>query len=257
MLKMAQEQTDIVDRYYEAMLATKRWPSRGSIERYIAFLFGGVSFANKTVLDIGGGVGHFSFYAAVRGARHVVCLEPETEGSNAKMRDMFNRIVATLNVSNVERLPITIQEFEAVPGAFDIVLLHNSVNHLDEEACINLRQDKRAADVYRGLFHKLATLMSDNGTLIIADRTPNNLFPRLGLKHPLSRSVEWHKHQPPEEWARLLKEAGFTDEKVRWSAFNSFGPLGWRLLANRTGAFFFKGHFGLQMRKQPMNETIR
>jgi 2-polyprenyl-3-methyl-5-hydroxy-6-metoxy-1,4-benzoquinol methylase len=46
-------------------------------------LFRDIDFDGKRVLDIGGGDGVYSFYAAAMGAAEVVCLEPEAAGSTA------------------------------------------------------------------------------------------------------------------------------------------------------------------------------
>src|SRR5438105_1775838 len=55
-------------------------------------LFCGVEFEGRRVLDIGGGEGVYSFYAAASGASEVVCLEPEAAGSIGGETDMFSRI---------------------------------------------------------------------------------------------------------------------------------------------------------------------
>ena len=45
-------------------------------------IFNGIILKNKNILDVGGGSGYVSFYCKIKGGRHVVCLEPEDEGSN-------------------------------------------------------------------------------------------------------------------------------------------------------------------------------
>jgi predicted RNA methylase len=48
-------------------------------------IFKDINFNEKAVLDIGGGIGIFSFYASLKGASKIVCLEPEARGSASGM----------------------------------------------------------------------------------------------------------------------------------------------------------------------------
>lgn len=246
---MLGKQQTTIQKYYEAVAKRGLWEDRASLERYLAFLFRDISFEGKSILDIGGGTGLFSFYAAARGAERVVCLEPQSDGGHSDMNDKFNSIATELALQNVRLIPKTFQQFETAPGSFDIILLHNSVNHLDEWACIHLKNDKVAVDHYMDLFSKLAAQISDGGTIILSDCTRYNFFPLLGLKHPINKTIEWHKHQSPETWAGLLTRVGFVQQSISWSSFNRMGKLGWLLFANRIGAFFLKGHFCLHMSK--------
>ena len=48
-------------------------------------------------MDIGAGNGLFSFYAACMGAKDVLCLEPEAEGSRADVRTHFRKVLSHLS----------------------------------------------------------------------------------------------------------------------------------------------------------------
>ena len=143
----------------------------------------------------------------------------------------------------------TLQSFENSAGGFDLILLHNSVNHLDEEACIRLRQDPAARATYAALFRKLAQLMSPGAHLLITDGTPQNLWPMLHLRNPFAPTIEWHKHQPPEMWRDLAVQAGLRHCCLRWTSPSSFGKMGRLLLGHRLGAFLTLGAFRLHLRK--------
>lgn len=130
---------------------------------------------------------------------------------------------------------------------FDIVLLHNSVNHLDEPACMRLLDDESARATYRELFRRIAALTNKGGKLIVSDCTRNNLFPALGLTNPFSRTIEWEKHQAPEVWAGLLEQCGFGNRSIGWRSPNGLGALGGALFGNRLAAYFWKGEFILEM----------
>jgi SAM-dependent methyltransferase len=234
---------------FHAAVAAGMWTTVPRLARYAAFLFADVPLGQRRVLDIGGGSGVFSLAAAAAGAERVVCLEPEAAGSTAGGRRRFERVRDDLGLHNAAMLPQTLQDFTEEPASFDVILLHNSVNHLDEWACIHLRRSPAAMERYRTLFAKLSRLAADRADLVIADVSPANLFPRLGLKNPFVPSIEWHKHQSPRTWARLLQTCGFSGKRVRWSSFNTLGRWGRLLFGNRVAAFFLMSHFVLNMRK--------
>jgi hypothetical protein len=225
------------------------WSSTRACRFYIRHLFDGVTLAGKAVLDIGGGKGQYSLYAACAGAVRAVCLEPESAGSSAGMQDAFRTIAAKLDAERASMLPITFQHYQPGPDKYDVILLHNSINHLDEEACIGLHQDARARDTYAAMFRRMHGMMNDSGWLIMADCTRHNFFNCLGLKSPLMPTIEWHKHQPPQLWARLLEETGFGEPRVTWTSINRMGELGRLFLGNRYAAFFLLSHFRLAVRK--------
>jgi len=239
-----------MDDVFDVLIAEKLYSSRKRLAFYLDALFDGVDLDAAAVLDIGGGSGVFSFSAAARGASKVVCVEPESEGSTGGPHRQFQRVAARLGWGGRVTLePKTFQEFDPGPGRFDVVLLHDSINHLDEPASIGLLDSEANREIYRVLFRKIATLMSPGGTLIACDCSRKNFFPMVGLKNPLMPMIEWHTHQEPQTWASLLADAGFRDPAIRWSSFNRLYALGKALTANRAVAFFLQSHFRLVMRR--------
>jgi len=65
---------------------------------------------------------------------------------------------------------------------FDIVILHNSINHLNEDACIKLKEDKAAKEEYKKYFRKLFQMTNSNARLIICDCSNKNFFNFIVLK---------------------------------------------------------------------------
>jgi SAM-dependent methyltransferase len=240
-----------VETYLEAAVQEGLWSSETALDRYLRWLFRDVPLSGQRVLDIGGGTGLLSFYAAARGAKQVVCLEPDADGASVGIRRRFARLGRALGLERVRLTSATFQAYESPRDSFDVVLLHNSINHLDEEATARLGNHPPSRAVYAVLFRKLATLLAPGGPLLVADCARTNLFPLLGLPHPISRTIEWHKHQDPALWAALLAEAGFREPIIGWSSYNRLGRFGWALLANRVGAFLGPGHFRLLMRLRP------
>jgi hypothetical protein len=61
--------------------------------------------------------------------------------------------------------------------------------------------------------------------------------------------IEWHKHQAPEVWASLVKQAGFYIPKIRWSSFNMLYSIGKFLTANRFSEYLLHSHFCIRATK--------
>ena len=149
-----------LEGYLSAVIKEGVYPNRGNLRFHLKTLFKGIALENKRVLDIGGGSGLHSFYAACMGAREVVCLEPETEGSRSGLGAKFRKLGGILGYDQVKFEPVTFQAFEPAGKQFDIILLHNSINHLDETACINLLNDEASKAIYLNMFSKLSALSS-------------------------------------------------------------------------------------------------
>ena len=66
--------------YLSAVIEEGLYPNRGNLQFHLKTLFKSTALENRRVLDIGGGSGLHSFYAACMGAKEVVCLEPGNGG---------------------------------------------------------------------------------------------------------------------------------------------------------------------------------
>ena len=116
-----------IDLYSDTVTKEGLYASKSRLAFHMDVLFGKIDLAGKRVLDIGGGSGYDSFYAACQSANKVVCLEPEAEGSSAAMTANFTRLMRRLKRPNVELLPVTIQAFDPAGETFDVILLYNSI----------------------------------------------------------------------------------------------------------------------------------
>jgi len=238
-----------VELYLNTIIKNGFYSRKGNLRFHLENLFGGIDFKNKAILDIGGGSGLYSFYAACMGAKEVVCLEPEGEGSSSRVTEKFQQLSSQLKNDNVTLEPTTLQAYESDGKTFDIILLYNSINHLDEPACINLLHDDSSKAVYRKIFSKISSLSNNGARLIICDCSRRNFFSALGIRNPIAPTIEWHKHQAPELWADLLSDVGFINPKIRWSSFNGLRSCGKVLLGNRLMTYFLTSHFCLAMDK--------
>lgn len=235
--------------YLQTAIKHGLYSNEVNLKYKLEILFQGIDFEGKTVLDIGGGAGLFSFYAAAMGANKVVCLEPEASGSTANVNKIFNELKNELKYDNVDLVPKVFQEFETEKEYFDIVLLHDSINHLNEEACIDLLNNNKSRETYKDIFSKLYSMSKINAKLIVCDCSRFNFFDTMKIKNPIAPSIEWHKHQKPGAWIKLLKEVGYSDPILKWSSFNRLRNIGRIFLANKLMSYFLTSHFCLTMTK--------
>lgn len=242
------EKNEAVEEYFRFVVRERLFSKR--VRYYMGKLFEGLSFEGKRVLDIGGGAGLFSFYAASMRAKKVVCLEPEAEGSANGVTQRFNEIRSMLRPTTaIEQYSTTIQDFDDHGEKFDVILSHNSINHLDEEACVNLMSDPKAKATYSNIFKKLGRLADKGARLIVADSSRQNFWDLCHLKNPFVPTIEWEKHAHPKDWAALLAEAGFGNTHIRWLSFNRLGQPGQVLLGNEIASYFLDSFFCLTMDK--------
>ena len=238
-----------LQHYYSTVVAEGLYSNEKNLEFNLSMVFNEINFENARFLEIGGGRGLHSFYAACRGALEVICLEPEAAGSTSGVVEKVRRISSLMGVKKVDLEPATFQDFEPRDKLFDIILLHDSINHLDEDACINLLNNDSSKTAYKNLFHKLASMADTGASLIICDCSRFNFFASLGIRNPLTPNIEWHKHQSPSVWISMLIEAGFGRPRTKWISFNRFGSLGQLITGNKFASYFLKSYFCLAMKK--------
>jgi hypothetical protein len=240
-----------LDLLYDLALEHKLYGRKKSLVYHFKDVFENVELENKNVLDIGGGIGLLSFFSGLMGARKTVCLEPQSDGSSSGMIDNFKKFKKILGEDlPVEHLPLTLQQYLLKPTEkFDIVILNNSINHLNEEACINLKKSKDSYNYYVEMFATLFNSMNDKGQLIITDCSNKNFYNDIGIQSPFVKSIEWHKHQSPQTWAELLTQVGFSNPTINWSSPHRLGEAGRILLKNSFSAYFTSSHFRLLVEK--------
>lgn len=215
-------------------------PSPGRFLAYQALVFDGVPLAGRRVLDVGGGNGVMSFYAASRGASSVVCLDPLREGSNDAM-DRQYRSFARHADAVVTRVRERFQDWET-DRVHDVVLVHNAINHFDEEACARIPA-RDATAFYHDIFTRLRALLVPGGHLVLTDCGRRNLWGDLGLPNVFAPTIHWRIHQQPQVWDALMVAAGFRPARIRWAAPNTLRRPGQLVLGNRLGGYLTNSHF--------------
>lgn len=237
------------NKYFQVIEKNKLYSSAKRLKYYLkSVLFDEVDFSGKTMLDVGGGNGLFSFYGAFNGASKIVVMEPEMDGSTAGFGDQFNEMHKLFgSPSNIEFSSEFLQTYDDKGVKFDIILMNNSINHLDEDACEALPLDMQAEKKYLTVLNDLASICSENATVIITDVSRYNFFQKFNLTNPFVPSIEWHKHNEPKVWVNLLTQAGFSKPKVKWLSLNAFGSIGSILLGNKFASYFFHSFFYIKM----------
>lgn len=220
------------------------------LDFYLDQLYRGVELEGRSLLDVGGGSGLLAGMAvADRGAERAVVLEPVMEGSTATVPAQFKALQGSLNLG--ERfilLPIVLEDLGTEYDPFDIVMLHNSINHIVEDKVDRVPYSLEAQRQYHEFFEVLRSHMRPGGVLIVADCSNRNFFGDVGLRSPFARTIDWRIHQPPEQWAGMLREHGFETESLDWTTYNSLGRAGALLMGNRVASYATRSHFILRMR---------
>lgn len=212
---------------------------------YLKWAFKSIDFRGKAVLDIGGGNGIYSYYSKYSGAEKCINLEPFEAGSkNVKINSQ------TVNDNlKIEIINKTIQEFNT-NEKFDIIILHDSINHLNEPIFTSIHKSRKDFETYSLLIKKISSFLKDDGTIIVTDCSRYNFWGFLGLKSPFAPSIEWDIHQSPSIITKLFKGQGFDNFKIRWSPFKRFGLLG-RFISflGFLPSFFMQSHFNIRIKK--------
>jgi SAM-dependent methyltransferase len=219
-----------------------------SLRRYEArcnFVFKGVPLAGARVLDVGCGSGALSLWAALHGASYVQGLEPAAAGSTTEAIAIFRRLANELQLGDRLSIRTTRLEDETLASTpFDVAVLYNVINHINESAVCRLHEDESAVRVYVSILRQLQRLLARDAWVIVADCGRRNLWNQLSLRSPLAPTIEWHKHQEPETWTRCFSEAGYQLVDLRWSPLYPFG----RLSSNHLVQYLTASHFVLRFR---------
>jgi SAM-dependent methyltransferase len=230
----------------------KIYSSYEKLSYRLSQLFKNIPIKEKRILEIGAGSGVASCFLGALGASKVIGLEPEGDGSSKGMAKIFQRIIKDLNLKNVYYSPLKFQEFKAQDRSFDIILLNDSINHLDEKACRYLHIKKNSCLIYLDLFRKMNLILDYGGYLVISDCARSNIFnipAKLHLfKNPVAPTINWDIHQNPKIWIRLLKKAQFNKFEVDYYIPYKLRQFS-RLLNNFIWAYFTTSMFIVRCRK--------
>lgn len=251
--------TNFPDQFVDCVITNGEFSTGRRLRHYLDFTIGDLNFRNAVVLDVGAGKGLLSLAAASAGAS-VVALEPTGDGSTSTSSEVFRRLQAGVaGGQSVEFQERTIEEFinssQDASRRFDIVVMADCINHLDEDAVVTADTDPRARAIFVNILAAVRDQMVPGGSLIVTDCARSNFFGQIGLTNPFNPAINWRLHQNPEFWCGVLGDAGFQIRSVEWSSPNFMGPVGSALLGNRFAAWLLRSHFRIHAVRRTRNSN--
>ncbi len=238
------EGPDLQQRFFDVAVRSNAYTKPGRLRTFLNYIFEGVSFQERNVLDVGGGTGLLTIWAAVNGAS-AVCLEPESAGATQNVRKVFERMKGEIS-SNLQASisPEYVQDYLAsCDRKFDVIVMANSINHIAEKECSTLLENESSRKAYITFFEQAKSHLNPGGLLIVTDCDRKNFFGDLGFRSPVMPSIDWSIHQSPTTWGGLMEQAGLRVTSIKWTTPNFLGSLGQALLGNRVAAYFLFSHF--------------
>lgn len=194
---------DVFDHYDDAYFAdlAARYRQRNRFARQrIANVFSLLpSVRNARVVDIGCGMGTFTFEAATRGARFALGLDLAATGIAAAARiareDGVNACAFLLADAAV--LPVR-------TGSADIAIAADFTEHLDDETL-------------RRVLNEAARIVRPGGTLVIYTPEASHIFEQLRDRGILLEQEPSHIGiRSAEELAQFAAAAGFTVDRITY-----------------------------------------
>ena len=105
-------------------------------------IFEGIDIKGKSILDVGCGNGELMRSALLQGANICKGIEPNV-----------NVTKSIWNIKDILLFPIRFQDYEMAANTIDVIVLKDSINHLDEESCITLHKNVTAIMRYKEIFN--------------------------------------------------------------------------------------------------------
>lgn len=230
-------------KFDELLLNAKILRPSGYYYYFKNYIFNDIDIDNKKILDLGGGNGIASFFTLFQSLSSMAwVVDPIAEGSNQLMTDQFNYMKESFGGNRINFHRDYINSLEE-PNHFDIVLMHNSINHIGEDIIeqVLINQEKYAEYVER--IKNITDRLKPGGKLIVADCGRKNLWDDIGLKSPFAPTIEWHLHCEPKTWQKMIEEIGLKHEYTKWTSRRELRGIGKLLLGNRICSYLLGSHF--------------
>jgi hypothetical protein len=206
------------------------------------YIFDKIILKNKKLLDLGGGNGVASFFA-YNSERSCKCtiVDPYLEGSNKRMSLQNKKLSKIYN--NAVRLHNDYIDTLPENYKFDIILMHNSINHIGEDIIGDIDSNKNSQIEYSRRLSKILERANANATLIIADCSSKNFWNDLKIKNFLAPTIDWNLHKPPNVWKNLIENLGFEHISTKWRARRELLSFGKFFLSNVYASYMLNSFF--------------
>jgi len=111
------------------------------------------------------------------------------------------------------------------PNVFDIIVMHNTINHIGEDILEDILFNN---DAYIDCGIRVKTLLdrlSSGVILIVSNCGSRNFFGQIGLKRLFAPSIDSYLHCESGVWQQMIEDLGFSSIKTQWTARREFGFL--------------------------------
>ena len=227
---------DVFDHYDDAYFAdlAARYRTRNRFARQrIANVFSLLpNVSGLRVVDVGCGMGTFTFEAAARGARFALGLDLAATGIAAAARIAREDQVGDCSFLLADAAVLPVRSASA-----DAAIAADFTEHLDD-------------DTLRRVLNELARIVKSNGVLVIYTPEASHLFERLRDRGILLEQEPSHIGiRSADELARFAEAAGFVVERIAY--LPSHLP-GWNLLERALARWvpLLRRRIGLVARKR-------
>lgn len=243
------ERTIPVREAFATILAEDRHDKPEAYEFRMRRMFRGIDIPGKTVVDVGSGRGLTSLWTALQGAKRVVSMEPEMDGSRSGAVQIQRERVAKLGLDQIEIVTTDFQHYQP-DEPFDILVSNASINHLEESEHHALR-DRKTFETFVGIATQMKHWLRPGGVAAITDASRYGLFSMArayGVPQRYcyySKTIDYKIHQNAGTWRTIFKEAGFRRVEIEHPfpyALRYFEPV----VNNAVASFCLQGAFILR-----------
>ena len=155
---------------FDILLSQAGIPRSKGYDFYFSnYIYKDLDLDGKKILDIGGGNGIASFYALnLSPDCSAWVVDPIVEGSNNLMFEQYDSMKQNYDA---ERINFHRDYVDTLldPNAFDIIVMHNTINHIGEDILKDISCNNEAYSEYVSRLKTILDRLSSDGVLIVSD----------------------------------------------------------------------------------------